>query len=272
MVYVSLVDDGLNSGSVHRYLCAAFKIIYNMNELILTKQSSESDLKRYFAAVLELSKSDNKFPINLDEVWPLVYSAKEKAVRALKHNFFQDVDYQLLAQNGEKSFGRPNDTYYISLSCMEYFIARKVRPVFEVYRQVFHKTAEQPKQLSASEIMLMQAQMLVESEKRMNKLEKKIQSLQGHQNRMDSTLERMEERTGVLAYWTTVAGYAIRHKVDMSLQRAMEIGKKCTKIATEYKYTVEKVRDVRFGTVNAYPDWILARVFTEYYPKVKFSY
>ena len=57
-----------------------------------------------------------------------------------------------------------------------------------------------------------------------------------------------------------------------AVNKAMEIGKKCTKIATEYKYTVEKVRDVRFGTVNAYPDWILARVFTEYYPNVKFSY
>ena len=30
--------------------------------------------------------------------------------------------------------------YNISVSCMEFFIARKVRPVFEVYRQVFHKT------------------------------------------------------------------------------------------------------------------------------------
>lgn len=115
-----------------------------MNELVLTKSSSESDLKRYFTAVLELSKSDNKFPINLDEVWMLVYSAKEKAVRALKQNFFQDVDYQVLAQNGENPNGRPKTDYFLSLSCLEYFIARKVRPVFEVYRQVFHKSAATP--------------------------------------------------------------------------------------------------------------------------------
>ena len=29
----------------------------------------------------------------------------------------------------------------LSVPCLEFFIARKVRPVFEVYRQVFHKVA-----------------------------------------------------------------------------------------------------------------------------------
>lgn len=114
-----------------------------MNELILSKSSSESDLKRYFTAVLELSKADNKFPINLDEVWPLVYSAKEKAVRALKKDFYENEDFITLAQNGEGGKFATH-IYYLSLSCLEYFIARKVRPVFEVYRQVFHKAATTP--------------------------------------------------------------------------------------------------------------------------------
>lgn len=111
----------------------------------LTKQSSEAEIKAYFCAVLNLSKSDEEFPVNLDDVWPLVYSAKEKAVRALKSNelFLQGIDYQVLAQNGEKSnMGRPQNTYMLSVPCLEFFIARKVRPVFEVYRQVFHKVAE----------------------------------------------------------------------------------------------------------------------------------
>ena len=33
--------------------------------------------------------------------------------------------------------------YYLTSSCLEYFIARKVRPVFEVYRIVFHHAAAQ---------------------------------------------------------------------------------------------------------------------------------
>ena len=120
----------------------------------LTKQSTDQEIKAYFEAVLRLSKDSKEFPVNLDDVWPLVYSAKEKAVRALKSNdlFLQNVDYQVLAKNGENSGvlaknggkgrnGRPIDIYMLSVPCLEFFIARKVRPVFEVYRQVFHKVA-----------------------------------------------------------------------------------------------------------------------------------
>ena len=122
--------------------------------LQLTKQSTDQEIKAYFEEVLKLSKDSKEFPVNLDDVWPLVYSAKEKAVRALKSNdlFLQNVDYQVLAQNGENSEvlaqnggkvrnGRPIEIYMLSVPCLEFFIARKVRPVFEVYRQVFHKFA-----------------------------------------------------------------------------------------------------------------------------------
>lgn len=61
----------------------------------------------------------------------------------LSKNQPQSVDNQFLAQNGENSRkGRPIEKYYLSVSCLEFFIARKIRAVFEVYRQVFHKVAE----------------------------------------------------------------------------------------------------------------------------------
>lgn len=121
--------------------------------LQLTKQSTDQEIKAYFEEVLRMSKDSEEFPVNLDEVWPLVYSRKDKAVRALKEgeSFFEGIDYILLPQNGEQdwnngkqvnSWGGNNQvTYMLSVPCLEFFIARKVRPVFEVYRQVFHKVA-----------------------------------------------------------------------------------------------------------------------------------
>lgn len=103
----------------------------------LTKNSSENEIKRYFNAILDLSKSDNEFPINLDEVWLLVYSRRDKAIARLKADFLEGVDFQSIPQGVDGSKFTKTD-YFLSLSCMEYFIARKVRPVFEVYRQVFH--------------------------------------------------------------------------------------------------------------------------------------
>lgn len=116
-----------------------------MAELILSKESSESEIKAYFNEVLKLSQSDNEFPINLDEVWMLVYPRKDHAVRELVDGsqFIEGVDYQVFLKNGENpKGGRPTNEYRLTVSCMEFFIARKVRPVFEVYRQVFHKTAQ----------------------------------------------------------------------------------------------------------------------------------
>lgn len=87
------------------------------SKLILSKNSSENEIKRYFKAVLKLAQSDDEFPINLDEVWPLVYSEKGKAVRALTSNeqFIEGVDYKTLAQNGkqdETSWGGNNKIDY----------------------------------------------------------------------------------------------------------------------------------------------------------------
>lgn len=104
--------------------------------------SDDLSIRSYFEKVLNLSKLGDKFPVYLDDVWPLVYSAKEKAVRALvsSDQFMQGIDYEILATNGENTtVGRPVNVYMISISCMEYFIARKVRSVFNVYRDVFHK-------------------------------------------------------------------------------------------------------------------------------------
>lgn len=108
----------------------------------LTKNSTSSDVKLYFEQVLTLSSSNEEFPVNIDDVWPLVYSRKDKALRALKDDglFMQDADYKVFPKKGENSKGgRPTEIIMISLSCLEYLIARKKREVFEVYRQVFHR-------------------------------------------------------------------------------------------------------------------------------------
>lgn len=129
----------------------------------LTKQSSDSEIKAYFIQVLNLSRSKEEFPVNLDDVWSLVFNFRSDAVRALSKNnlFVKDIDYQVLSTNAQKSgvsakngkksgntqdegksvMGRPQNTYMLSVPCLEFFIARRVRQVFEVYRQVFHKVA-----------------------------------------------------------------------------------------------------------------------------------
>ena len=114
----------------------------------LTKSSSNEEIKAYFKAILGLAKASEKYPVNLDEVWMLVYENRTDAVRALKRDFISNEDYCPIRQNAapENQPFNPNPKidYLLTIPCLEYFIARKVRPVFEVYRQVFHKVADTP--------------------------------------------------------------------------------------------------------------------------------
>lgn len=139
------------------------------NSTILTPSNcTTSVIRNYFQYILTLSKSGESFPVNLEDVFYLVYNKKSDAVESLKKDevFMQDIDYQVLRQNPQNLFGgRPKDVYKLSIPCLEYFIARKVRPVFEVYRQVFHAAPD--------------VAMKVRADKdKMAKLEKKVESLE----------------------------------------------------------------------------------------------
>ena len=118
-----------------------------MNQL--TKSSSSEEIKAYFNAILRLAKASEEFPVNLDEVWMLVYPRKDHAVRDLIDNFIEGVDYQVFLKKGDNpQGGRPTNEYFLTVSCLEYFIVKKTRPVFEVYRKVFHKVSEVRKKLT----------------------------------------------------------------------------------------------------------------------------
>jgi phage antirepressor YoqD-like protein len=120
-----------------------------MNELIKIQENNY--IKIYFEKILELSKSGIEYPVNLEDVWNLVYERKDNATKALRETFIETVDYEL-RQNAEVV--KINDLIngikvecFLSLSCFEYFIARKVREVFNIYRSVFHRVSETSIQL-----------------------------------------------------------------------------------------------------------------------------
>lgn len=110
----------------------------NLNEIILTKESSNSDIKKYFESIKQMRDSGEKFPVDFDLVWMLVYDRKDNAFSSLKKNYTQDVDYQVFLQNKENpNGGRPIKKYMLSIDCMEEFIAMRSKAVFRVYKEVF---------------------------------------------------------------------------------------------------------------------------------------
>lgn len=228
-----------------------------MSNLILSKESSESEIKAYFNAVLKLSQSDNEFPINLDEVWMLVYSSRSKAVRALKDNFIENEDYLPVSKNGQRSddgrFSNGNQTdYFLSLSCMEFFIARKVRPVFEVYRQVFHRTVRSQlspieMQLEMMKSMQLQLQELIETKAEIKQLK--------------SEVEEIKQRTTTDLHQSTIVAFITRNHIKLDVTKYGAMGRKATSICKKRGLNITKINDVRWGKVSVYPDSVLEEVF-----------
>lgn len=127
----------------------------------LSKNSTQEELRAYFALVLGYAKTQDEFPVDLDDVWPIAYDRKDHAVRDLKKEklFLENYDY--ITQKGNQTIspkigenktenekdekietrGRKEEKYFLTPYCFEFFIARKVRPVFEVYRRCLHAMA-----------------------------------------------------------------------------------------------------------------------------------
>ena len=172
------------------------------NSIILTPEiCSTTAIKNYFQYILTLSKSGDAFPVNLEDVFYLAYSSKEKAVRALKEDetYVQNLDYQFLAQNGEKSSkGRPSITYKLSIPCLEFFIARKVRPVFEVYRQVFHQVPDAAMKVRADNTKMAMLEKKVESLERQIKI---VRNISKYETELKSSCFSFLTYTGLYLKW-----------------------------------------------------------------------
>lgn len=190
----------------------------SMANIILSKESSNNELKCYFEAVLKLSQSDNEFPINLEDVWVLAYTNKGDAVKALKRNFIESIDYKVFSQNPKNpKGGRPTENYLLSTSCLEYFIARKVRPVFEVYRQVFHKTMQKSQMQDA---LVKYDRMLNESLKQTAEGLKQIENLNEQLWEEKARVQIMlEERTKDIEVKNSLMAFLVEMKLHGKWQK-----------------------------------------------------
>ena len=112
---------------------------------VLNSMSTQEQVAAYFEEVKRRSKSKERYPVDLDEVWPLVYERKDNAVKALKVSgvFMENIDYQTIRQKAEREIGSTTTIkYYLTVPCMEFLVARRNRLVFEVYRRFFHQNTD----------------------------------------------------------------------------------------------------------------------------------
>lgn len=216
-----------------------------MAEKSLTLQSSNEELKAYFEAVCRIVDSNtDEFPINLDEVWPLAYSEKGKAVRALKDGFIEDVDYKSITINGKTDTGgyRVNN-YFITVSCLEYLIARKHRNVFEVYRRVFHAARK-------GELRPAIPQTYSEA---LRQLADEVEAKEKAQLLLAEKSEQLDESKE----WYSIKRWAQMHRRNWRNYN----WRKLKAVSYELGYAVKKIFDANYTEVNIYHRAVFEAVY-----------
>lgn len=125
---------------------------------------------------------------------------------------------------------------------------KEARQYFIEMERKAHSPAPAIPQTQA-EMLLMAVQNMVEQERKVNQL--------------DSRLTQLEAKTATRPEYMTIMGYAILTHVQVSLTTAASIGRKASKICKEKGYTIDKIKDPRFGLVGSYPECVLEEVFKQ---------
>jgi len=103
--------------------------------------------------------------------------------------------------------------------------------------------------LEPEELLLKQAQIMIEQKKRMAQIE----------NRVD----KIEAKTQTRPDYFTIAGYATLHRRHVTVSMASKLGMAATKICKMRGYPMDTIPDPRFGRVKMYPTSVLENVFKE---------
>lgn len=196
------------------FLCPMFPKLCNSMEtnIILTRDCDNAILRQYFGAIYQLSHDGSEFPINLDSVFSLVYRKKSDAVSVLRKTFIEGIDFKVLRNLPQNSKGGRGITdYYLSVPCLEFFIARKVRPVFDVYRRIFHKVADQAAEGNVDQLQILsdalcQKNAQIESLQQENKqLKDKMLLIESHltHHEINSRLVSTSQLAKMLGFRTT---------------------------------------------------------------------
>jgi len=112
------------------------------------------------------------------------------------------------------------------------------------------------KTLSIPEQLLINAQYLVEVEKRMNSVEENIEEFKKDISRLENN-----QRREVTSNHLTVIAYANMKGIKSKSYHAPSMGKKATKICKERNLRTGTVVDSKYGLINTYPTEVLDEIF-----------
>ena len=171
-------------------------------------------------------------------------------------------DYSTSVSSEQQGRGHFAQDYLLSASFAKKLAMSSRSPKGEEARSYFIKVEEAlartaGKNLTTAEMLLQNARILVEQERRLALIE---------EQQMEQEEELKEIRAGLETHpvgWYTIAGYASKIGMSLDIRTAGTLGMKATRLSREWRKKIQKTPDPRFGTVNVYCPEVLEKVFEE---------
>jgi toxin-antitoxin system, toxin component, bro family len=116
------------------------------------------------------------------------------------------------------------------------------------------------KPLTHAELMLQQAQVIVELEKRQIVQEGKIQQLTEENEEIRKDFDYLKSKTNNTPDFYSVVGYCSLKGISINLEDAKQLGKEASKICKVNGIKTGSLPDPRFGRIKTYPYRVLESV------------
>lgn len=169
--------------------------------------------------------------------------------KMFEYGFTEDVDYTRSGESVNQYVTRFD--YALTLDTAKEIAMLQRSDKGKQARQYFieceRKLREAIKPLSVEEMIIAQAQSVIEVKSKVAELEKR-QNL-------------LEAQTKTVPDYFTIVGYATLNNINVGLQLAARLGQMATRICKAQGINPGEIPDPRFGRVKTYPSAILEQVF-----------
>lgn len=169
--------------------------------------------------------------------------------RMFAYGFEEDLDFS--PKLVKSPIGRPSSDYALTLDCAKEISMlqrnEKGKQARRYFIEVEKKAKELIDNLTPAELLLHNAKLLVEQERRYKE----------HDNR----ISLLEAKTTTRPDYFTIAGYATWIGKSVNLPSARKLGSAASRLCKARGLMTSIIRDERFGKVNSYPKKVLEEVF-----------
>jgi len=170
-----------------------------------------------------------------------------------EYRFIQGVDFTSILTN---EYSPPAKDYHVSIDMAKELAMVERTEKGKQARQYFieceRRLREQPKPLTPAEMILAQAQQLVDHERQLALVQRRLDAIESVQPKP--------------ATHSTIVGYAAALNLAVDHKSANKLGRRAASLCRIQGFPLVQIHDDRWGTVNSYPHPILDIVFHEYAP------